>query len=104
MTSEQILAGLCLVLSLFCTWLVFRPPSTSLARRINRKVTALEIEWSETYDKLESLVGRITKRDGIQRKKESIEPDESPVHIQNKNPKTRSELLKFAQEKRRLNG
>lgn len=79
-----------------CAWLAYRPPSSRLDRRLTHRVNQLELEWSETFDKLNSLAGRIAKRGGLERKQNA---DAQPVNGEIRNasgspPRTRSELLK----------
>jgi len=54
-----------------CVWLATRPPSSRLERRIKARIDQLELEWSDTFDKLNSIVGRVTKRAGLERKQDA---------------------------------
>lgn len=54
-----------------CVWLAYRPPSSALERRMKARINQLELEWSDTFERLNSLVGRITKRQGLDRKQDA---------------------------------
>jgi len=90
MVTEYLLVGIaiaCCCISLLAT---LRPPSTRLKRSISARMTAVEMEWAEAYDRLNGIVSRITKRDGlIKPKPENIPP---PIPVQDLT--TRSQLLK----------
>lgn len=53
-----------------CVWLAYRPPSSRLERRLTHRIGQLEVEWSETFDKFNSLAGRVSKRSGLDRKQD----------------------------------
>jgi len=69
-----------------------RPPDSRLARRITARMTAVEMEWAEAYDRLNGIVSRITKRDGLSKPK----PPEVPPVVPTPSVSSRSQLLKEA--------
>lgn len=87
-----------------CVWLAYRPPSSRLERRVNARVNQLELEWSDTFDKLNSIVGRVTKRQGLERKQDA---DKEPTNGQVRTSEgrtpggARAALFKNWKEKRR---
>ena len=86
-----------------CAWLAYRPPSSRLERRLTSRIGQLEFEWSETFDKMNSLAGRVAKRSGLERKQDaSPEPTNGQVRsAAGARPATRSALLKQWKESRR---
>lgn len=90
MVTEYLLVGIAIgacAISLFAT---LRPPDSRLARRITARMTAVEMEWSEAYDRLNGIVARITKRDGlIKPKQPEVPPVVPPSQIT-----SRGQLLK----------
>lgn len=86
-----------------CVWLAYRPPSSRLERRLSSRIGQLELEWSETFDKMNSLAGRIAKRSGLERKQDAgTEPTNGQVRAtEGARPLTRSGLLKQWRESRR---
>jgi len=86
-----------------CVWLAYRPPSSRLERRLSHRIGQLEIEWSETFDKFNSLAGRVAKRSGLERKQDAgAEPANGQVRsAAGPAAITRSELLKRHRETRR---
>jgi len=65
-----------------CVWLAYRPPSSRLERRLSHRIGLLEVEWSETFDKFNSLAGRVAKRSGLERKQDA---DKEPADGQVRN-------------------
>jgi len=69
-----------------------RPPSWRLSRTINSRMTSIEMEWAEAYDRLNGIVSRITKRDGLSKPKQ---PEVPPV-VPTSQITSRAHLLKEA--------
>lgn len=89
-------------LSSGCVWLAYRPPSSRLERRLTSRIGQLEFEWSETFDKMNSLAGRVAKRSGLERKQDAgTEPANGQIRTDaGARPVTRSGLLKQWRESR----
>lgn len=93
MVELYLLVGISIACCFISLYAILRPPDSRLARRITARMTAVEMEWSEAYDRLNGIVSRITKRDGLKKPKEELPELPAPVR-----PSTsRSQLLKESQ-------
>ena len=95
--------GLTAGLTACCVWLAYRPPAARLERRLTSRIGQLEFEWSETFDKMNSLAGRVAKRSGLEQKQHAGTPPTNGEVRSTAGPATgtRSELFKRARESRR---
>jgi len=76
MVTEYLLVGIAIVACCISLFATLRPPATRLKRSISARMTAVEMEWAEAYDRLNGIVSRITKRDGIIKPKQ---PEVAPA-------------------------
>lgn len=93
-----LLLGLAFLLSsLSNIYLALRPPSSRLERRLTTRVKQLELDWDMTFDKMEGLAGRLTKRAGLAKIAQAkIEGPPLPAE-----PQSRSGLLRIVLDKER---
>lgn len=98
--AEVAISVVALVASGSCFWLAWRPPERRLERRLNSRVKQLELEWDVTFEKMESLAGRLAKRGAL-----AAKADEKITAIPPRPPiTTRAQLLQQSIQQEKTDG